>query len=86
MEKYPECEKFKKISKESQIIGEFLEWLEKSNIVLCQFNEDNQEFYQIFKGIQNLLAKYFKIDLKEVEKEQRAMLKDLQLMAIKEKK
>ena len=39
MGKYPECEKLSKVSKESNKIGFFLDWLEERGIVLAEYPE-----------------------------------------------
>ena len=63
--KTPELNKMKKVQKDSQLIGEFLEWLQNEHHVLLPKNEED------------LLAQFFEIDLKKVEKEKREILKDL---------
>ena len=92
--KYPECDKMKSVQPRSQLIGEFLEWLnQEKGVTLAKlhehnadcFNEDGerdcgmctQSFYPIRYTIENLLAEFFEIDLEKVEREKRAMLKEL---------
>ena len=57
-----ECDKLVKVSGESQKIGEFLEWAEAEGLV------------DLHEGIEKMLAKYFEIDLNEVERERRMLL------------
>ena len=63
--KTTECDRLHAVKNRSQTIGEFLDWL--------------KDEYEIFlpKSITNLLAEYFDIDLKRVERERRAILKEL---------
>lgn len=77
MAKYPECEKMKAISEDSQKIGEFLEWLDQHSMFVAEY--DRRDFPQPIRlNREQLLAKYFKIDLNKVEKERRSILADLQ--------
>lgn len=76
---YPEHEKLKKVVKESQAIGEFMEWLEQEkDVTLCKTiprgEEGEGRFWPSFTPIQELLADFFGIDLKVIEQEKRAML------------
>ena len=87
---YPECEKMKSVRDESQTIGEFLEWLfdEKGYRLGFYHTHDGEtcnkhsdcgmvENYMnpvVGFSIEYILAEYFKIDLKKVEEEKRAML------------
>jgi hypothetical protein len=87
--KYPECEKMKKVQSKSQAIGSFLEWLQSKKIELMtwlipEYNEELDEYlpeekgyYSINKNIEELLAEYFGIDLKKIEKEKRQMLDEI---------
>ena len=64
--KYPECEKLAIVSDESQTIGVFLDWL-------CEEMDVNVE-YDTGLTINELLAKFYDIDLNKVEEERRAIL------------
>lgn len=88
-EKYPECEKMLAVSKESQSIGSFLDWLHnEKEIHLCTYEENDiivddegfeelaEGFYGVNKSINTLLAEYFEVDLVKAEEEKRAILKD----------
>lgn len=82
---FPEHEKLTKVLEQSQWIGEFLDW--------CQ-NERGLHFYEMKKpkgfseevpvlfsaSINQLLAEYFSIDLVKIEKEKRAMLRQINAM------
>jgi len=74
---YPEHEKLKKIQKQSQTIGTFLDWLQnerKPTLQLCQVDTEVEHYYPTHVGIQDLLSEYFKIDLVKLEKEKREIL------------
>lgn len=58
----PQCDKVLAVNKESQKIGEFLEWAEREGLV------------ELHQRIDVMLAKYFDIDLDEVERERRMLL------------
>ena len=79
--KYPECEKLASAHEESQVLGEFLEWL-KRKYYICNFVEESDEveeacFYPTHHSIEKLLAEYFNIDLDKVEEERRQILDEI---------
>ena len=80
---YPECEKLKKAAPESHKIGFFLDWLESQGIHLAHWVESFEDFTDpdmldyIKETREQLLARYFEIDLDKVETERRAILEDL---------
>jgi hypothetical protein len=77
----PECDKLKAAAPRSQQIGEFLEWLQSNEVLLCRFDArmgKEGEYWPINQRIENLLAEFFEIDLAKVEKERRAILEWLQ--------
>jgi hypothetical protein len=78
---YPEHEKLKKVSDKSQTIGEFIDWLQnEANYVIGQYKTskvDREILYPAHEGTQELLAKYFNIDLQKIEDEKRQMLKEI---------
>jgi hypothetical protein len=72
-----ECDKLHAVSGKSQIIGEFLDWLQnEQKVVLAKWNGDVYEeaLNPIYQSIQEILAVYFNIDLNKVETERRALL------------
>lgn len=80
----PECEKMAAVKDQSRIIGEFLEWLRsEKEWEICeltgQFDIDIIDDYLSPVGFstEELLAKFFNIDLDKVEKEKRQMLDEL---------
>jgi len=78
---YPEHEKLKAVQKESQAIGEFLDWLTgEKKIELAKWNEDERVEDRLLPwhhSTEKLLADYFKIDLVKLEAEKRKMLAEL---------
>lgn len=79
---YPELEKMKAARPRSQIIGEFLEWLDEQGIRLMTplMVGDRQvrgEYELIHSSKEALLAKYFEIDMDEVEKERQLLLEEI---------
>jgi len=86
----PELAKIAAVQEHSQLIGEFLEWLQyKKKIEFCKPHYHDKECEKIgcrlrdgeflptsFK-IQELLAEFFSIDLKKAEEEKRQLLKEL---------
>ncbi len=77
---YPECDKLHAVSKDSQIIGEFLEWLgAERQIILAEYlgNPEYSGQHELFVApttIEKLLAEYYDIDLNKVETEKRKIL------------
>lgn len=72
--KTPELNKMQAAQDDSQKIGEFLEWLAEQNIILADWDDDDGELFQISGTREQLLAKYFKIDLVKCEQERSALL------------
>ena len=69
----PELDKMLDNQNESQAIGEFLDWLTSEGYAICELNKHN-EWHHVRKGIEQLLADYFNVDLKKAEQEKRAIL------------
>ena len=85
---YPEHEKLKKVSDQSQTIGEFIDWLQnEAHYVIGQYKTskgDREILYPVHalyvrSGLctDKLLAQYFDIDLQKIEEEKRHMLKEI---------
>lgn len=67
--KSSECERLRLVCDKSQVIGEFLDWvLEAKDAELCAAN------FPLRISHEKLLAEYFDIDLKKVEKERIALM------------
>jgi len=78
-ETYPECERMSAVRDESQSIGAFVEWLGEQNWEIIDSIESEHHGFPVHIRLstEELLAKYFDIDLVLVEKERRAMLANL---------
>ena len=76
---YPEHEKLAAIKERSQAIGGFLEWLDEKGIVLCTLRDEfgGEQYFPIYRSINDMLAGHFGIDLNVLEQEKRAMLADI---------
>lgn len=70
-----EINKLKAVQAQSQIIGEFLEWLE-GNYVIAEWGIKDRLF-PTRKRIEQWLALYFDIDLKKVEEERQQCLEEI---------
>ncbi len=74
----PELDKMLAVKDKSQVIGEFLDWLQHDKkIALAHCEDGEDELYMVYDSIETLLAEYFGIDLKKIEEERRAILKSL---------
>jgi len=78
MKNYPMLEKMKAITNESQICGQFLEWLQTKYFMISHEERFNEAYVSVgfssFINIEKLLAEYFDIDLEEAEREKRELL------------
>jgi hypothetical protein len=69
-----ECDKMLKVAPDSQKLGYFLDWLTEQDMAVCTWDSFNEQYVNCHENIENLLARYFGIDLKKVEQEKRALL------------
>lgn len=84
---YPVCDKVAANKEKTQLIGEFLEWLQNvRHITLCETHIDEgrtmdlepiKHLVPIRLTIEDLLAEFFKIDQKEWEREKQSILAEL---------
>lgn len=73
--RYTQHEKLSKVQKESQAIGEFIEWLQtEKQYTVCEDGKGYDSFIPVRFNIQDVLAEYFKINLNKLEEEKRHML------------
>jgi len=74
---YPEHKKMANHNISSQVIGEFIEWLMDAK--KWQFGVWDKYSFDVapFRGINDLLAEYFDIDLDVIETEKLAMLEEI---------
>ncbi len=79
--KTPELNKIKKVSEKSQEIGNFLDWLESIGYHTAEYKKfddvEDEVLVTTFLNREQILAKYFKIDLVKAEKERQAILDSL---------
>lgn len=79
----PELDKMLKVQDENRIVVSFLEWLGEQEIVLARWfnpecdycNEDR--LLSMTETKEQLLARYYSIDLNKAEAERQALLDDL---------
>lgn len=69
-----EHERLSQIKDKSQVIGEFMEWLQGKGITPQKCGRGNRS-YRFY--VQKELAEFFKIDLEKLEKEKRVILEHL---------
>ena len=65
---------------ESQVIGDFLFWLQCNEFVIAKYGTERGTRSQLIpehKGIEQMLSDYFGLDLDAAEKERRAILAGL---------
>jgi len=74
--KTPMLDKMLSVKDKSQCIGEFIEWLgcREPKLYLCEVDQDAEQFYPSFPGIEKLLAEFFEIDLEEADRERLQIL------------
>ena len=84
MNKTPELDKMMAVQEKSQIIGEFLKWLNESSLIICEYGvifdiyeEEMDGLLPIRSSKEQLLAEYFNIDLNKCERERQQILTDL---------
>lgn len=78
MSETPNLDKLIAVSHESQPIGAFLDWLQNEHgLVLARYSEDDDQLWPAHVPIQELLAVYFDIDLRAVERERAQVLRRL---------
>jgi hypothetical protein len=78
----PECDKITAARSESQQIGNFLEWLAEQNMEICTRRETGWGHVMMIPQMESreqLLARYFEVDLQEVERERRALLAEFSM-------
>ena len=71
MPDYPEHDKLHAIKDKSQLIGEFLEWLQ-GKYTIAEYEGDL--LWPVHVSIETLLADYFNIDLNALEREKEDIL------------
>ncbi len=82
MAEYPEHEKLTAVKEKSQLLGEFLDWVEQKGYVFCYYDSDGERgifdrYRPIHKPIEKWLAEFYEIDLKVLEEENQQMLAEI---------
>lgn len=76
MPTYPEHDKLRAVKENSQVIGEFLDWLiNEQHVVLATHR--GHILMPVVSSIQKWLARYFDIDEDRLEDEKRAILAEI---------
>jgi len=75
-------EKIKDVQEQSQIIGEFLDYMEQRDVVMCEPCNDTDSRHEAcylptLKTTEGMLAFFFEIDLVKAEDERRALLESI---------
>lgn len=73
MSDYPEHDKLRQVSDQTQAIGEFMDWLETKGIFLGRY-VDGSNFPRHVHGHLDLIAEWADIDQNKLEAEKRQML------------
>ena len=81
-EKYPEHQRLKAISGQSQVVYDFLEWCgeEKGYCLAVWATEDTDRMWPVRDSKRKLLAEFFDIDMDKIEAEKRAVLDEMRAM------
>lgn len=77
MPQTPMLDKMKAVREQSQVIGEFMEWLWSRGYVLCRPVGEGYSsipYLPALDSIEDLLADFFGVDLGAAERERRAVL------------
>jgi len=75
---HPELDKMMAIKDKSQVLGEFLDWLDsETEYCIATRCRDMDCLVRAHVSIEQLLADFFGIDLNKVEEEKRAILDGL---------
>lgn len=84
MTAYPEHEKLQKVQDKTQVMSEWVEWLQAKGYVLAEYgtgkpgdDRSPDRLYPVHSDPSDLLADFFDIDRKVLEQEKRAMLDEM---------
>jgi hypothetical protein len=80
--RYPECDKFHRVSDDVSTLHEFLEWLASEGLQVCSLKRTGQvgpdgpveHYFPIREQRDALIQRFFSIDPSKLESERRAML------------
>lgn len=79
----PQLDKMVEVKDESQMISNFLDWLDEKEIVLAEWSGSDCDecgdeiLIHLIRTKEQLLANYFNIDLVKAEKERQAILDNI---------
>lgn len=78
----PMLEKMKEVREQSQIIGEFLDYMNQRDVVMCEPNTGDGQAHEACylptrRTTEQMLALFFEIDLVKAEEERQALLDSL---------
>ena len=90
--KTPTLDKMAKFKESSQDIGDFIEWFSKEfeglrlrstwgGGILGHWDDDLHEWTPVQLSTEEILARYFKIDMKQAEREKSAILEHMRAQA-----
>lgn len=71
----PTLDKLREVREQSQIIGEFLDYMSQRGYEMCELVGD--DYMPTRKTIEGMLALFFEIDLVKAEDERRALLEQV---------
>lgn len=69
----PMLEKMQEVREQSQIIGEFLDYMAERDTYMCE-EDDDGNYYPTRRNTEQMLALFFEIDLVQAEKERGLLL------------
>lgn len=76
--KYPEHEKLHAIRDQSQILGEFLDWLTMDKrFSICEWNDTWGSMLRVPRTTESYLEEFFHIDGAKIDEEKRQMLEEI---------
>lgn len=73
----PNLDRITEVRHESNVIGDFLEWLWEQGYVICERTRGHHLYFPTERSIEELLAGYFGINLREAEREREAVFQYL---------
>ena len=76
----PEHEKLKLVKDRSQSIYDFLEWCAEQGMALASYGEERgyrDTLFHVGESREQLLARFFEIDLDKLENEKRAIIEEM---------
>lgn len=77
---YPQHYRLEDLEGENDAVGAFIQWLDSEGYIIAQCNEDDR-LVPAMRTVQQWLADYYDIDLKELDKEKRQMVERMREIA-----